>query len=193
MIRNFMLYSLLSIFFKAQDNLKPLLPVLSIQWGFNQILGIRQAPSKTIRIFLSSILLNTSQTFNEPWKFQLSCVSLIPKLPGKKYLCAHVLSIYTSPFYLICQNQPGKAERWVGIVGQFLCPSFFTPHRGRSCVRPLLRVWLSHLRVYQNHLEGFFSFLKVNFFFFNPESLKKIYLCIWLWQVLVAARGILLG
>ena len=111
--------------------------------------------------------------FSGPWKFQLSCVSLTPKLPGKKHLCAHILSVYTSSFYLICQNQPGKAGRWVGIVGQFLCPLFFTPHRGRSYIRPLLRVWLSNWRVYQNHLKGFFSFLKATFFFFKSRVLKK--------------------
>ena len=83
MIRNFMLYSLPSTFFKAQDNLKPLLPVLSTQWGFNQIPGIWWAPSKTIRIFLSSILLNTSQTFLHLGSFSCPVSLLLPNSLGK--------------------------------------------------------------------------------------------------------------
>ena len=81
--------------------------------------------------------------FSAPQKFQLSCVSLTPKLPGKNpLLCTYFVHLHPSfpPDLSTQRTSLAKKEREVGKegvgiagkgVGTFPCPSFFTSHGGR--------------------------------------------------------------
>lgn len=109
-IRNFMLILFPQHSLKQTRQFKTLLPVLSTQWGFNQIPGIWWALRKTIRVFLSSILLNTSQTFPGPGSFSCPVSLLLPNSLGKNTLCTYILSICPLSFLPHLLELPGKAE-----------------------------------------------------------------------------------